>query len=379
MPEGNTRGDVITVVPIWYTTPGVGIPVTVTFGPNVTDALQLFKVVEMLILVAVIVGGLLTVIDLDELAVPQLLVMVYLMVAVPAATPVTTPVDAFTVATDGVRLLQLPPLVPLLVKVAVDPTQTVAAPLTVPAMAAGFTVITLFELNVPQLLVTVYLMVELPAATPVTTPVDAFTVATDVLRLSQLPPVVPLLVYVVVAPAQIGDAPLTVPAFTAALTVIDLDELAVPQLLVMVYLMVAVPAATPVTTPVAAFTVATDGVRLLQLPPVVPLLVKVAVDPTQTVAAPLTVPAMAAGFTVITLFELNVPQLLVTVYLIVELPAATPVTTPVDAFTVATDVLRLSQLPPVLPLLVYVVVVPAQIGDAPLTVPAFRIVFTVID
>ena len=102
--------------------------------------------------------------------------------------------DEFTVAAAVLLLLQLPPPVPLLVNVAVDPTQTVAAPLTMPAKAAGFTVITLFELNVPQLLVTVYLIVELPAATPVTTPVAAFTVATDVLRLIQLPPALPLLI-----------------------------------------------------------------------------------------------------------------------------------------------------------------------------------------
>ena len=138
--------------------------------------------------------------------------------------------------------------------------------------------------------------------------------ATDVERLLQVPPLVPLLEYVVVDPTQIVDAPLTVPAFGATLTVIDFVALAVPQLLVMVYFMVAVPAATPVTTPVAAFTEATDGVRLLQLPPLVPLLVNVAVEPTQTVEAPLTVPALASGFTVINFVELNEPQLPVTVY-----------------------------------------------------------------
>ena len=58
MPAGNTWGDVIITVPILYTTTGAGVPVTVTFGPNVTDALQLFKAEEMLILVAVIVGTL---------------------------------------------------------------------------------------------------------------------------------------------------------------------------------------------------------------------------------------------------------------------------------------------------------------------------------
>ena len=110
----------------------------------------------MLILVAVIVGGLLTVIDFVALAVPQLLVTVYFMVAVPAATPVTTPVPEFTVATAVLLLLQLPPLVPLLVNVVVDPAQTVEEPLIVPAFGAAFTVINFVELNEPQLPVTVY-------------------------------------------------------------------------------------------------------------------------------------------------------------------------------------------------------------------------------
>ena len=288
MPPGKTCGDVITTVPILYTTPGVGIPVTVTFGPNVTDALQLFKVVEMLILVAVIVGGLLTIIDFVALDVPQLLVMVYFMVAVPDPTAVTTPVPEFTVAIAVLLLLQLPPVIPLLVNEAVVPAQAVAAPLTVPALGAAFTVINFVALKVPQLLVMVYLIVEFPAATPVTTPVVAFTVATDRVTLLQLPPVVPLLVYVVTDPTQTVVAPLTVPAFGIAFTVILADAAEVPQLLVRVYLMLAVPAVTPFTTPEVAFTVATDGVRLLQLPPLIPLLVNVAVEPMQTVKAPLT-------------------------------------------------------------------------------------------
>ena len=53
-------------------------------------------------------------------------------------------------------------------------------------------------------------------------------------------------------------------------------------------------------------------------------------------------------------------------------------TRPVVEFTVATEVFELLQLPPEVPLLVYVDVCPMQSGDAPLTVPAFRPVFTVI-
>ena len=78
-----------------------------------------------------------------------------MIVAEPPLTPVTTPVDEFTVATAVLLLLQDPPLVPLLVNVVVDPIQTVAAPLTVPAFAAAFTVIPFEAVVDPQLLLTV--------------------------------------------------------------------------------------------------------------------------------------------------------------------------------------------------------------------------------
>ena len=51
-----------------------------------------------------------------------------------------------------------------------------------------------------------------PALQAVTKPVDAFTVATAVRLLLQLPPTVPLLVEVVVCPIQSDDTLLTVPA-----------------------------------------------------------------------------------------------------------------------------------------------------------------------
>ena len=57
----------------------------------------------------------------------------------------------------------------------------------------------------------------------VTSPEDAFTVATVVLLLLQLPPASPLLVYVAVCPIQSGVVPLTVPALAFGLTVNDLD------------------------------------------------------------------------------------------------------------------------------------------------------------
>lgn len=62
------------------------------------------------------------------------------MVAFPAATAVTTPLVALTDAAAGLLLLQVPPTLPLLVKLVDKPVHTVDAPVTVPALANGFTV-----------------------------------------------------------------------------------------------------------------------------------------------------------------------------------------------------------------------------------------------
>ena len=62
-------------------------------------------------------------------------------------------------------------------------------------------------------------MFAIPALTAVTNPLVAFTVATAVLLLLHVPPVLPLLVYVVVTPIHKGLVPLTVPALAFALTV----------------------------------------------------------------------------------------------------------------------------------------------------------------
>ena len=56
------------------------------------------------------------------------------------ATPVTTPVDEFTVAPAGLPLLQVPPILPLVLKLMVEPTHTVEGPLMVPALRTGLTV-----------------------------------------------------------------------------------------------------------------------------------------------------------------------------------------------------------------------------------------------
>lgn len=140
------------------------------------------------------------------------------MVAEPAATPVTSPVTAFTVAAAVLLLLQLPPPVPLLANIAVAPAHNAEAPLTVPALGRLPTVTTADAVTVPQAEVTVYLMVEVPAEIPVTTPLE-FTVAAEVLVLLQLPPVVPSLDKIVVEPVHRNVVPLIVPAFGSGLTV----------------------------------------------------------------------------------------------------------------------------------------------------------------
>ena len=61
-------------------------------------------------------------------------------------------------------------------------------------------------------------MVVLPAATPVTTPVDELTVAAVVLLLLQVPPLI-LLERVVVEPVQTKVVPLMVPALGTGIPV----------------------------------------------------------------------------------------------------------------------------------------------------------------
>ena len=58
--------------------------------------------------------------------------------------------------------------------------------------------------------------------------------------------------------------------------------------------------------------------------------------------------------------------------MIVVVPVLTAVTNPDVAFTVATPVLLLLQVPPGSPLLLYVADWPIHSGDVPLTVPALQ-------
>jgi len=102
-----------------------------------------------------------------------------------------------------------------------------------------------------------------PARTPVTMPVLVPIVATALLLLLQLPPVVALL-SVVVRPSQT----LIVPVIEASGgSTVNVNVVIQP--VAKVYVMVVVPTRTPVTMPLLVPMVATEMSLLLQEPPVV--------------------------------------------------------------------------------------------------------------
>ena len=72
--------------------------------------------------------------------------------AEPTATPVTIPPEGVTVATPVLLLLHVPPVTPSL-SVINEPRQTLLAPVMVPAVAPGLTVIVAVSTAVPQELV----------------------------------------------------------------------------------------------------------------------------------------------------------------------------------------------------------------------------------
>ena len=162
----------------------------------------------------------------------------------PAIIPVTTPVEemlAWPFTALHVPLAELP----VTDKVVVEPVHTVDAPDTEPALGATFIVIAACAESVPQLLVTLYTIVSVPAIRPVTMP----AVVTNALLLvaPHEPPVVAC-VSDIAAPVHTLAGP-DIAAREPALTEIILLVVAVPQLLVTVYTMVSVPTVTPLTIP----------------------------------------------------------------------------------------------------------------------------------
>jgi hypothetical protein len=110
-----------------------------------------------------------------------------------------------------------------------------------------------------------------PADTPVTNPVEELTVATDALLLLQAPvpppSTTPVVVYVAVPPIHRGLVPVTdvIAAFGVMVTPCCADTVP-PQPPVIVYIILHAPADTPVTNPVDELTVAIAVLLLLHVP-----------------------------------------------------------------------------------------------------------------
>jgi len=141
------------------------------------------------------------------------------MIAVPADTAVTAPEVELMVATDALSEDHVPP-VPVVLNV-VEPLEQIAVvPLIVPAFGAAVTVTVLVAVAFvhPPVPTTVYVIVVVPADTPVTAPELTSIVATEVLLEDHVPPI-PVVLNVVEPFEQIAVVPLIVPAFGCAVTV----------------------------------------------------------------------------------------------------------------------------------------------------------------
>ncbi len=176
-------------------------------------------------------------------------------------------------------------------------------------------------------------MVTKPDDTPVTTPDSEPTVATPVLLLDHTPPGVPS-VSVIVAATHTDDKPvMTVGSglTTSVAVMMQVDP--------MVYVIIAVPAVTPVAIPVVEPMVATPRLLLLHVPPGVGS-PKAVVSPTHTLSVP--VIGNGNGLTVTVAVIIHPVGI---VYVIIAVPADTPVTMPLEVPTVAIAVFPLLQVP----------------------------------
>ncbi len=102
--------------------------------------------------------------------------------------PVTRPVAELAVATDVFVLLQTPPTVASASEVEA-PTHSDNVPTIGLTGGSGFTDSVRVMDESPHIFATVYVMVAVPTAIPVTTPEEAFTLAIKVLLLLHVPPV----------------------------------------------------------------------------------------------------------------------------------------------------------------------------------------------
>ena len=144
----------------------------------------------------------------------------------PAVTPVTTP-EVPTVATPGETELHTPPAAASVSEV-VPEGHMPKVPVILPALGGMLTVTTAVAAAVPQLLVTVYDIVVVPGATPVTIPVAPTVATAGVTALHTPPPAA--LVNAVVAVGQTISVPVILPALGDGSTVTTTVAAAVPQL-----------------------------------------------------------------------------------------------------------------------------------------------------
>ena len=199
-----------------------------------------------------------------------------MIVAVPPLTPVTRPVEP-TVAIKKSVVLQLPPPVPSCSNT-VEDWQT--GVFVVIAPGVRFTVTICVDWQPPGIL---YEIIEVPAATPVTRPSSEPTVAFAVLLLIQVPPVVASVRFVC-SPAHTTAVPVIMPG--AGLTVTSF--VAEHPVLLIEYVIVAVPTVTPVTMPAPVPTVALP-LLLVHVPPVA-MSLRLVVPPWHTAAVPSMLP-----------------------------------------------------------------------------------------
>lgn len=267
----------------------------------------------------------------------------YDITMVPEAIPLTTPVPGTTDATEGLLLVQIPPMVGS-VSVILSPTHTCVGPLIGPGAAITVTVVVAAQ---PP---AVYDISVVPLLMPVTRPEVETTVATVGVILLQAPPPTPSL-SVRVEPTQILPAPVI--AVGTGFTVITTVTL---QPVPIVYLIVSVPGRMPVNVPAGAI-VATAGVVCVHVPPGVAS-VNVALKPTHTCAVPLM--ADGKGLTVIALV---VWQPVLSRQITVPGPGDMPVTMPVPALIVAVPPRMAQVIPGVMS--VSVMVEPTQTTDGP--------------
>jgi hypothetical protein len=213
-------------------------------------------------------------------AVPDLPPDIAVIDALPAAMPVMAPVDAFTVAIAVLLELHataLPVITLLLasrtVAVPDEPAPTlidVGFSATDTEATAGAAAVVIVMVAAPLFPPDVAVIDALPAATPVTTPVEAFTVAIAVLLELQaiVRPVSTLLAESRVVAVACDVAPTFIDVGLSATDTEATDALlgavvpvivmlAVPLRSPVLAVIVAAPAATPVTAPVDVLTVAT--------------------------------------------------------------------------------------------------------------------------